>query len=204
MLDLPSRFSQICNIIIPLMWSSHRRTRETFKMDMSRRAFLRGAGGGIAVTAIGALGFGGVEQALAADIRPYRLARTVQTRNTCPYCSVACGIIMYSARRHGEGRPPRADAYRGRSGSPDQPRHALPQGRGAAGLRPRADAHHGAAASRGRQQRVQGSLLGLRAGPHRAGDEGRSRPQLHRQERRRRDGQPLAQHRLPGRLGDHE
>ncbi len=65
-------------------------------MDMSRRAFLRGAGGGIAVTAIGALGFGGIEQALAADIKPYRLARTVQTRNTCPYCSVACGIIMYA------------------------------------------------------------------------------------------------------------
>jgi formate dehydrogenase major subunit len=84
-------------------------------MDISRRAFMRGAGGGIAVTALGALGFGGIEQALAADIRPYRLARTVQTRNTCPYCSVACGIIMYApgdtpkgARRelvHIEGDP---------------------------------------------------------------------------------------------------
>jgi formate dehydrogenase major subunit len=69
---------------------------ETSIMDISRRALLRGAGGGIGVTALGALGFGGLEQALAADIRPYRLARTVQTRNTCPYCAVACGIIMYA------------------------------------------------------------------------------------------------------------
>jgi formate dehydrogenase major subunit len=65
-------------------------------MDMSRRAFLRGAGGTLGATALGALGFGGIEQALAADIRPYRLAKTIQTRNTCPYCAVACGIIMYA------------------------------------------------------------------------------------------------------------
>jgi formate dehydrogenase major subunit len=83
-------------------------------MDMSRRAFMGAGGGAIAVTALSALGFGSIEQALAADIRPYRLVRTVQTRNTCPYCSVACGIIMYapgdtpSARRelvHIEGDP---------------------------------------------------------------------------------------------------
>ncbi len=74
-------------------------------MDISRRAFLRGAGGGIAVTALGALGFGGTELALAADIKPYRLARTVQTRNTCPYCSVACGIIMYAPGDTAAGAP---------------------------------------------------------------------------------------------------
>jgi formate dehydrogenase major subunit len=84
-------------------------------MDMSRRTFMRAGGGAIGVTAISALGFGAIEQALAADIRPYRLVRTVQTRNTCPYCSVACGIIMFApedtlkgARRelvHIEGDP---------------------------------------------------------------------------------------------------
>lgn len=64
--------------------------------SLSRRAFLRGAGAGLAGTALSALGFGGAEQALAAEVRPFRLARALQTRNTCPYCSVACGIIMYS------------------------------------------------------------------------------------------------------------
>jgi formate dehydrogenase major subunit len=29
-------------------------------------------------------------------VRPFKLANTMETRNTCPYCSVACGVIMYS------------------------------------------------------------------------------------------------------------
>ena len=33
--------------------------------------------------------------AAAVEIRGYKLARTTETRNTCPYCSVGCGIIMY-------------------------------------------------------------------------------------------------------------
>jgi len=57
---------------------------------------LVGAGAGLAGTTIGALGFGDVETAYAAAIRPFKLAGTTQTRNTCTYCSVACGIIMYS------------------------------------------------------------------------------------------------------------
>jgi len=65
-------------------------------MELSRRHFLVGAGAGLAGTTLGALGFGDVETALAAAIRPFKLAGTTQTRNTCTYCSVACGIIMYS------------------------------------------------------------------------------------------------------------
>ena len=42
------------------------------------------------------MGFGEVEAAVMAHVRPFKLATTVETRNTCPYCSVACGIIMYS------------------------------------------------------------------------------------------------------------
>ena len=63
---------------------------------VSRRQFLVGAGAGMAGTTLGALGFGDVEFAYAQAIRPYKLARTTETRNTCTYCSVACGIIMYS------------------------------------------------------------------------------------------------------------
>jgi len=31
-----------------------------------------------------------------AEVREYKLARTTETRNTCPYCAVGCGILMYS------------------------------------------------------------------------------------------------------------
>ncbi len=65
-------------------------------MELSRRQFMKGASAGIAGTTIGALGFGDAEVALAAAIRPWKLAGTTEVRNTCTYCSVACGIIMYS------------------------------------------------------------------------------------------------------------
>ncbi|MDH7795845.1 formate dehydrogenase major subunit [Beijerinckia sp. GAS462] len=65
-------------------------------MELSRRRFLQGAGVGLAGTTIGAFGFGDIEAAYAAAIRPFRLANLTETRNTCPYCSVACGIILYS------------------------------------------------------------------------------------------------------------
>jgi formate dehydrogenase major subunit len=65
-------------------------------MEMSRRSFMRTAGVGIAGTTLGAFGFGDIEAAFAASIRPYKLANTTETRNICTYCAVACGIIMYS------------------------------------------------------------------------------------------------------------
>jgi formate dehydrogenase major subunit len=65
-------------------------------IELSRRQFIAGASAGLAGTAIGALGFGEAETAYAAMIRPFKLLSTTETRNTCTYCSVACGIIMYS------------------------------------------------------------------------------------------------------------
>jgi len=64
--------------------------------DLSRRALIGGGALGLVGTSLGAFGFGAVEAAHAAAIRPYKLARMVETRNTCPYCAVACGIIMYA------------------------------------------------------------------------------------------------------------
>jgi formate dehydrogenase major subunit len=54
------------------------------------------AGAGVAGSAIAALGFGEAEAQVAAHVRPFKLASAIETRNTCTYCSVACGIIMYS------------------------------------------------------------------------------------------------------------
>ena len=65
-------------------------------IEISRRQFVQGASAGIACTMLGALGFGELETAYATSIRAWKLANLTETRNTCPYCSVACGVIMYS------------------------------------------------------------------------------------------------------------
>jgi len=65
-------------------------------MELSRRQFMTGASAGLAATSLGALGFGDIESAYAAAIRPFKLANLTETRNTCTYCSVACGLILYS------------------------------------------------------------------------------------------------------------
>jgi formate dehydrogenase major subunit len=64
------------------------------RMDMSRRQFFRVCGASLAGSSIAALGFS-PGQALA-EVREFKLARTTETRNTCPYCSVSCGVILYS------------------------------------------------------------------------------------------------------------
>jgi formate dehydrogenase major subunit len=64
-------------------------------MELSRRAFLKGAGAGFAVTAIGAFGFSEAEARLGSSVRAWKLADLREVRQTCPYCSVACGVIMY-------------------------------------------------------------------------------------------------------------
>lgn len=65
-------------------------------MEFSRRGFIKLTGAGLAVSTLGALGFGDSGQALAAAVRPFKLTHATETRNTCTYCSVACGILIYS------------------------------------------------------------------------------------------------------------
>ena len=65
-------------------------------ISLSRRGFLKLAGAGVAATSLGAMGFGQAEAAVAAHVRDFKLATTTETRNICTYCSVACGIILYS------------------------------------------------------------------------------------------------------------
>ncbi len=63
-------------------------------MDMNRRQFFRVSGAGLAASSLVALGFS--PTAALAEVRQFKLSRTTETRNTCPYCSVGCGILMYS------------------------------------------------------------------------------------------------------------
>src|SRR6478735_12741530 len=81
---------------VPRWGQAALRGAQSMNMELSRRQFMKGASVGIAGTTLGALGFGDIEEALATSIRPWKLANLTETRNTCPYCSVACGIIMYS------------------------------------------------------------------------------------------------------------
>jgi formate dehydrogenase major subunit len=66
-------------------------------MDLRRRSFIKFTGVGFAASTLGAIGFGPSGEALAAAVRPFKLAATTETRNTCTYCAVACGILVYSA-----------------------------------------------------------------------------------------------------------
>lgn len=63
-------------------------------MDMSRRHFFRVSGAGLVGSSLVALGFS--PTAALAETRSFKLARTTETRSTCPYCSVSCGIVMYT------------------------------------------------------------------------------------------------------------
>ena len=65
-------------------------------MNLSRRGFIKLTGAGLAASSLGALGFGMAGAALAAAVRPFKLTATTETRNTCTYCSVACGLLIYS------------------------------------------------------------------------------------------------------------
>ena len=63
-------------------------------MDMNRRQFFRVSGAGLAASSLVALGFS--PTAALAETRHYKLARATETRNNCTYCSVGCGLLMYS------------------------------------------------------------------------------------------------------------
>ena len=63
-------------------------------MDINRRQFFRVSGAGLAASSLVALGFS--PTAALAETRQYKLAAATETRNNCTYCSVGCGLLMYS------------------------------------------------------------------------------------------------------------
>jgi len=63
-------------------------------MDMNRRQFFRACAAGLGGSSLALLGFS--PQPVLAEARSFKLERTTETRNTCTYCAVGCGIIMYS------------------------------------------------------------------------------------------------------------
>jgi formate dehydrogenase major subunit len=63
-------------------------------VSVSRRQFLKLSAAGLSASSLAILGFS--PNQVLAEVRQYKLARTTETRNTCPYCAVGCGILMYS------------------------------------------------------------------------------------------------------------
>jgi len=61
-------------------------------MHVDRRTFLKGT-----AAAGGALGLGFFDLSAArAEMRELKISRTTETRSTCPYCSVSCGVIIHT------------------------------------------------------------------------------------------------------------
>src|SRR5436309_1787960 len=60
-------------------------------MNPTRRTFFKVGAGGV-VSSI--LGFD--LQPAYAQARELKIARTTETRSTCPYCSVSCGVIIHT------------------------------------------------------------------------------------------------------------
>jgi formate dehydrogenase major subunit len=61
-------------------------------MEPTRRAFLKVSTiGGVAASVLG------FDLTPAyAEVRELKIARTTETRSTCPYCSVSCGVIIHT------------------------------------------------------------------------------------------------------------
>lgn len=63
-------------------------------MNVTRRQFFRVCAAGLGGSSIAMMGFSPNEA--LAEVRTFKLARATETRNNCPYCSVSCGVLVYS------------------------------------------------------------------------------------------------------------
>jgi formate dehydrogenase major subunit len=83
-------------------------------MDLSRRTFLKtGVAGAVGVSV---LGF--ELQPLYAQSSSLKISRTTETRSTCPYCSVSCGVIIHTIGDRAKNVTPQVVHV---EGDPDHP-----------------------------------------------------------------------------------
>ncbi|WP_110026471.1 formate dehydrogenase-N subunit alpha [Mangrovibacter plantisponsor] len=85
-------------------------------MQVNRRGFFKVCAGGMAGTTLAALGFTPVTA--HASTREYKLIRAKETRNNCTYCSVGCGMLIYSL---GDGAKNATSSIFHVEGDPDHP-----------------------------------------------------------------------------------
>src|SRR5256886_10469931 len=83
-------------------------------MEVSRRTFIK-------TTIIGGAGLSAFGFSLApvyAQTQGLKIARTTETRSTCPYCSVSCGVIIHTLGDRAKNATPQVVHV---EGDPDHP-----------------------------------------------------------------------------------
>src|SRR5260370_8351918 len=83
-------------------------------MDVSRRTFLKTT----IVGGVGASAFGFSLAPVYAQTQALKISRTTETRSTCPYCSVSCGVIIYPLGDKAKNAAPQVVHV---EGDPDHP-----------------------------------------------------------------------------------
>src|SRR3954452_6315874 len=83
-------------------------------MEVSRRTFIKATlVGGVGVSA-----FGFQLAPVYAQTQALKIARTTETRSTCPYCSVSCGVIIHTLGDKAKNAVPQVVHV---EGDPDHP-----------------------------------------------------------------------------------
>ena len=85
-------------------------------VQYSRRQFMQVTGSTLAGSSLALMGFSPTNA--LAEARQYKLAATTVTRQTCTYCSVGCGILMYAI---GDGSKNTRLSVMHVDGDPDHP-----------------------------------------------------------------------------------
>jgi formate dehydrogenase major subunit len=85
-------------------------------VDMTRRQFLTVTGASHSGSNLAQKGLSPTRA--LAEVREFKLTRATETRNTCPYCAVACGILMYGL---GDGAKNAKASIIHIEGDPDHP-----------------------------------------------------------------------------------
>ena len=83
-------------------------------MEVSRRTFIKAS----LVGGVGLSAFGFNLAPIYAQTQGLKIARTSETRSTCPYCSVSCGVIIHTLSDKGKNSTPQVIHV---EGDPDHP-----------------------------------------------------------------------------------
>ena len=85
-------------------------------MLFNRRQFFKICAGGMAGTTVATLGL--MPNVALAQTRQFKLLKSKETRNNCTYCSVGCGMLLYS---RGDGAKNAESSIFHVEGDPDHP-----------------------------------------------------------------------------------
>ena len=85
-------------------------------VQLSRRQFMKVTGTTLAGSSLALMGFS--PATALAEVRQFKLTQAIVTRQTCTYCSVGCGILMYAL---GDGAKNTRQSLIHVEGDPDHP-----------------------------------------------------------------------------------